>query len=137
MQCHALVLLLLLLSSCTARENTVVEGDPAIHGTWRIVSLNGKNLVDLGINIHWKFDNGFISVIDGETGAMVSKSAYRVSTASTPKRIDMEIKDIEEETRLGVYRIRNGKLQIMFSVGGGPRPVKFLLDKAAVFQKLN
>ncbi len=126
-------LLVIFISGCDARVPQSAN-DPSLYGTWHVVRTpEGRNPSEIGISVHWTFDKSHITVTDGKSGETISQSTYRVDATASPKRIDMLIDDIEKEIRPGLYRIRNGKLQIMFNVGGGSRPVKLLDDEAMVF----
>lgn len=107
MQSRACILLVVFVGACTARENPEALSTSTLYGTWHLVSSQGRQLDKVGVAIHWRFDAEHITVIDGETGDTISQSTYRIANDTTPKHIDMEIDDIEIETRRGVYEIHD------------------------------
>lgn len=115
-------LLIGLAAGCGDRPGA--QSRDEIIGTWRVLSVNDKDLATLGVKVFWHIDEDEI-VIAEDTGAEISRSRYRTDPTQQPKHLDMEIQDIEEEQRSGIYELEASHLRILQAVGGGARPANF------------
>ena len=77
-----------------------------------------------------------ITVTVGEDREIVSESPYSIDPDQTPKHITMEIRDIEEETRLGIYEMDGATLRLSFTIGGGPRPKSWSQENLMVLKRI-
>jgi uncharacterized protein (TIGR03067 family) len=122
------------LGACSRQTKRPDDPDPLV-GVWDALSIGGKQSSTAGVTITWTFHDGKITVTDTKAGRVISRSPYRLDLRAKPPHIDMEIEDVEVETRRGIYAIEGDRLRIRFSVGGGPRPADFSASSDLVFQR--
>lgn len=105
----------------------------SLRGTWITTSLvsDGKTLVDPKMPgkdaqpTRWSFEGNRWSVRHGS--AIVASGIFHVDPTKTPRTIDIldESGEVNEHTKLGIYRLEGDTYTCCLATPGHPRPVTF------------
>ncbi|WP_442483206.1 hypothetical protein [Aeoliella sp. SH292] len=128
----AMSMTLACFAGCSRSSSSHVSQAPLV-GSWQI---DDPRLVDADIRIIWTFDGSSIAVSDG-AGEIFSQSSYTIDEAVVPHHITMQISDIANETRPGIYAVARDKLELSFSVDGSPRPKSFEDGESMVLKRVS
>lgn len=132
-----LCVILVWTTACSVDQTNVAdleEQGAELIGNWRLLGSEDKPLPD-HLFLVWTFDQSTLKVTT-PGGELFSSSSYQIDTSFEPAHLDVEIRDLVEEDRLGIYKIENGKLYISQTISEGDRPDNFGGD-TLVFQRMD
>jgi uncharacterized protein (TIGR03067 family) len=87
-------------------------------GRWRVISISGKPLPP-DLTPIWIVDDKHITVTD-RAGQEISRSPYIIDRSKEPTQLVMKVDG--EKDRIGWYRFKDGKLEILLTVNTGEPP---------------
>jgi uncharacterized protein (TIGR03067 family) len=132
MKLMTMLLLVFSLAAVAADDPPKKDDAESLKGTWKALSVKQG-----GVNVPEEFVKSMTFNFDGKKYSQKvqdqgEEGNYSIDASQSPKTIDLDIKsgDDQGKKQLGIYKIEDGKVTILFTTAGSKdRPKSFKYEE--------